>query len=881
MKALFRLKNRIHNDNSGLSLVELLVAIAIGAIVSGSIASLLIFSLRMYGKQTVDVEMQQEIQTTSNFIIDAIMESDSFIVSNSKDSSGIGRSDIVILGKFEYSSELSFSGYVFCLKDVDSTSKDGKLFMKKYSSKALTSACVNSDVIVPEKIVKELSYNVAGNSANLLATNIQIFNLSPTSDSVQESTSPKTYSNPFSVNLNLQFAKNAGTNDVKKELHDTIAIRNTLKPIAKTSTAELTPVFIFDASAWTQYEKNKLESKNDELKIVTETVQMEKALGTIQTPGSGGGFNILEIIPDYSADYIQLGMGGSNGDCIDNYNVRYADTNFDRITAKELSDYYRGFSDAGSASSNFYLNTNVSIPGMVFLNTDEGTKLINNELFKLNVLSNLLESNGLELHKNHGIWDFEKHNYCEVNYKALKNWENNNSLKVDVCIPSDLNKLTSDSEYLDSIDLIIFACPADGGFEKATTYYNAIKGTSRSHNTSAGGDITWEEAKNIYSLVINEKVAIACPSAMETVSYGPNMRALFKMLFYVRKDSESKSDDNSWNTDFNSSISYGSGRDVFKNVTNIDEIDDLLNILQQQKYNKGSEGYTPPRPDLLEYDYSGAKFPSRYKNQLIYNNDSQLMNFIADGSNGILGLKAICSSIDKKIKEPPEVFGDIEIVGVSLDGDNGRFVPNLSSEQIPWGWPENTYRDMKVHYQLDAVKLNKSVDIIDKDTGKSVEVDKVIYLNEYEYQYAKDNESRVFCIVDCTDNYNSLFLNKRCVPVNFDQFGLCPFKKCEHKTGIASTYKPEDNQKVNEKDVIKVMECQVDMNIVDENSSTGKFDNYIKITAVVDQSPDLEIDAELYEDYAKDRPIFPDKNKDIAMGTDYALVVVRDLFDLD
>ena len=101
-----RIEKLIFFDDRGLSLVELLVAITIGAIVSVSIGSLLVFSLRMYGKQTVDVEMQHEMQTTSNFVIDSIMESDSFIVSKSKDTQNQERSDVVVLGKFEYSSSL-------------------------------------------------------------------------------------------------------------------------------------------------------------------------------------------------------------------------------------------------------------------------------------------------------------------------------------------------------------------------------------------------------------------------------------------------------------------------------------------------------------------------------------------------------------------------------------------------------------------------------------------------------------------------------------------------------------------------------------------------------------------------------------------------------
>jgi len=234
-RALLRCRNKIKNDNKGVSLVELLVAIAIGAIVSGSIAALITISLRMYGKETADVEMQQEIQTTSNFIIDAIMESDSFIATNN--------SDTVILGKFIYdksSSQLSYTGYVFCTENVSESTTAGKMYMKKHTSKALSSDCINAGEIVPEKIVEELSSGVKGDNTNLLATNIQLFSVTPTATSIQTDK----YINPFTLELNMKFGKKSGSGEVNKELHDEASIRNTLRPIYKTETAEMTPVCI-------------------------------------------------------------------------------------------------------------------------------------------------------------------------------------------------------------------------------------------------------------------------------------------------------------------------------------------------------------------------------------------------------------------------------------------------------------------------------------------------------------------------------------------------------------------------------------------------------------------------------------------------------------
>ena len=66
-------------ENKGFSLVELLVAITISAIVAGGIGYLLTTSLRMYNKDTVDVTLQQELQVTLNQIVDYAMESETIV----------------------------------------------------------------------------------------------------------------------------------------------------------------------------------------------------------------------------------------------------------------------------------------------------------------------------------------------------------------------------------------------------------------------------------------------------------------------------------------------------------------------------------------------------------------------------------------------------------------------------------------------------------------------------------------------------------------------------------------------------------------------------------------------------------------------------------
>ena len=217
-----------------------------------------------------------------------------------------------------------------------------------------------------------------------------------------------------------------------------------------------------------------------------------------------------------------------------------------------------------------------------------------------------------------------------------------------------------------------------------------------------------------------------------------------------------------------------------------------------------------------------------------------------------------------------------------------------------WGWIKDgdsienkgidrdyTYPEMRVYYQLDAVKLNKPVKVMDGST--QVEIDKVIYMNEFEYEYAKEHKSRVFCTVKCTKDCNNLFLNKKCIPYSYSEqgsgnhFGLCPVSTCNEEVGLASTYapEPEPNDKIDGKPVDRVLECQIDMNITEgtaEGVGINVFNKYIKVTAEVVNGVTMGREGGDGTYY----PIYPENNeKEIAVGTDYALVVVRDLFDLD
>lgn len=76
-----RMKDRL--NNRGISLVELLVALAVGAIVISALTVLITQGIKQYNKHTVMTQLQEDADIALNNISNSVMEANFIVISNS------------------------------------------------------------------------------------------------------------------------------------------------------------------------------------------------------------------------------------------------------------------------------------------------------------------------------------------------------------------------------------------------------------------------------------------------------------------------------------------------------------------------------------------------------------------------------------------------------------------------------------------------------------------------------------------------------------------------------------------------------------------------------------------------------------------------------
>ena len=228
-------------DNKGLSLVELIIAIAMGVIVSGSIAALITFSIRMYSNESTNTAMQYELQSNINMMMDEIMGASAFVVVQN---SGVtltdpptpapgtpytqyamfGNPNAVVEG------DKGFSGIIFVPKTVVAGSGKFNIYMKKVEKKASEYTTLSALATSEYGMVSGASE--ADAVKYLLGENATQFAIiaDPNGTCLIDTVGPQAkheYKNQRDVRVKLQFEKNGwGTKVYNKHVDDITYLRN-------------------------------------------------------------------------------------------------------------------------------------------------------------------------------------------------------------------------------------------------------------------------------------------------------------------------------------------------------------------------------------------------------------------------------------------------------------------------------------------------------------------------------------------------------------------------------------------------------------------------------------------------------------------------------
>lgn len=237
-------------NNKGLSLVELIVAVSVGVIISGAIVAMLSFSIKMYRDQNANLSAQYELQTNINQIEDTIMGANCYVIQSvaSPSPTETRLTEYAAFGKFDGT---NFEGTVF----VAGEKKAGRfnIYMDRgtwpgSTAFAAVKTHVDDDIkpAINEEDTKPNPYLAGEGATAFLIEPKRVDPDDRTSDYLNIDTTDNSYVNPLSVYVELVFQKDATGRSIDKQVKDEAMIRNRVS----------TPIYIGDGTEYKLKEKD-------------------------------------------------------------------------------------------------------------------------------------------------------------------------------------------------------------------------------------------------------------------------------------------------------------------------------------------------------------------------------------------------------------------------------------------------------------------------------------------------------------------------------------------------------------------------------------------------------------------------------------------------
>lgn len=230
-------KNRMKKpyvNNQGLSLVELLVAFAVSAIVLSGLTYLIVTSLNLYGRTNANVEVQNESQTALNLVMDSALGAKGICFAET-DASTIDPASEELVGalfgelKLNDDKSMEFTGdAVFWQPNLQEMYLlSGTYSLGNYSSEA------EAPSETWEIMKGKLPSGTEARLPYLMAQNVTGFSLKASDSCFVVGTDGKTYfENPLILELSMNFAYEYQEGKfATREIEDNISVRNRLDQV--------------------------------------------------------------------------------------------------------------------------------------------------------------------------------------------------------------------------------------------------------------------------------------------------------------------------------------------------------------------------------------------------------------------------------------------------------------------------------------------------------------------------------------------------------------------------------------------------------------------------------------------------------------------------
>lgn len=254
-------------DNRGITLVEILVAVFISAIVLSGIAYFLFTTIKMYNRNGATVELQNEAQTTLNHIVDETMQAKGLILQYADvTQNGITtkETDVMMFGRLQSAVIGGNTVFIYSGSVIVTDLSEGEMYLvtfpnDKYvdSSPTMmadygTALTVDgydyagfktlSSAGIPAFISEIKNYVLNGVDSDtvtlrtscLMASNITSCSAVPTTGCTTiDLGNPElsVFSSPVSVDIAITFEKDYGTGTVARSVTDQAAVRNKLNSV--------------------------------------------------------------------------------------------------------------------------------------------------------------------------------------------------------------------------------------------------------------------------------------------------------------------------------------------------------------------------------------------------------------------------------------------------------------------------------------------------------------------------------------------------------------------------------------------------------------------------------------------------------------------------